>query len=578
MELMTSGEFSRASRLSRKALRLYDEFGLLSPERVDPVTGYRFYAPEQLEQARLVAWLRRLGMPLARIRVMTELPPAQAAVELAAYWHQIESETTARRELATFLIGYLSGRETAMQNRALAVRYAVRSETGLTREDNEDSAYASARLLAVADGMGGHAAGEVASKIAVAAVEHLDEDRPVGDLLAALRLAVEDANQRIADSISADRELQGMGTTLTALRFTGGQVGLVHVGDSRAYLLRGEHLSQITHDDTYVQSLVDSGKLTAEEASHHPRKSVILRALMGEDVDPDVSIREARAGDRYLLCTDGLSDVLTAPTILDTLSEGDPQECADRLVELTLRGGAPDNVTVVVADVVGADYGDDVPVIGGAFIDPTEPAPPPVETSPAERAARMTRVEVPHHVDQPRRGRRWVRRLVITAVILAVLVGGTAGFYAWTQSQYFVGRSGDEVAIFRGVNTDFGPLKFYQVSENTPIKMAELTPAARSQVESGITAHSQSGAEQIVDNLRKTQLLPPCRSSAPTPTPFNRDGAIASSPAPRTTHKASAKTAPRTTARRVVMTPTTPATATPTTPTTASTTPNEGCR
>jgi PPM family protein phosphatase len=455
----------------------------------------------------------------------------------------------------------------------LALRYAVRSDRGLVRGNNEDSVYAGPRLLAIADGMGGHAAGEVASKIAVAAVEHLDEDRPVGDLLAALRLAVEDANHRISDSIRADPELEGMGTTLTALRFTGGQVGLVHVGDSRAYLLRGEHLSQITHDDTYVQSLVDSGKLTAEEASHHPRKSVILRALMGDDVDPDVSIREARAGDRYLLCTDGLSDVLTAPTILETLSEGDAQECADRLVELTLRGGAPDNVTVIVADVVGGDFGDDVPVIGGAFVDPTEPSPPPVEASPAERAAQMTRVQVPQYVAPPPHRRRWLRRLLITAAVLAIVIGGTAGFYAWTQSQYFVGRSGDEVAIFRGVNTDFGPLKFYQVSENTALKMSQLTPAARSEVESGITAHSQSGAERIVDNLIKTQMLPPCRTSPVTPTPFDRDGAIESSPAP-TPRKSTAKTAPRTSPHRIAATPVTP---TPT-PTTASATPNQGCR
>jgi len=297
---------------------------------------------------------------------------------------------------------------------------------------------------------------------------------------------------------------------------------------------------------------------------------------MGDDVDPDVSIREARAGDRYLLCSDGLSDVLTAATIFETLSEGDPQECADRLVELTLRGGAPDNVTVIVADVVGGDFGDDVPVIGGAFIDPTESPPPPVETSPAERAARMTRVEVPQHVEPPLRERRWLRRLLITTAVLVIVIGGTAGFYAWTQSQYFVGRSGDEVAIFRGVNTDFGPLKFYQVSENTPLKMAELTPAARSEVESGITAHSQVGAERIVDNLMKTQLLPPCRSSAPTPTPFDRDGAIASSPAP-TPRKTSAKPAPRTSPHRIAATPTPPP---PTTSaaSAASATPNGACR
>jgi protein phosphatase len=235
-------------------------------------------------------------------------------------------------------------------------------------------------------------------------------------------------------------------------------------------------------------------------------------------------------------------------------------------------------VTVIVADVVGGDFGDDVPVIGGAFVDPTDPSPPLSETSPAERAAQMTRVQVPHHVEPPMRRRRWVRRLVITVAVLAILIGGTVGFYAWTQSQYFVGRSGDEVAIFRGVNTDFGPLKFYQVSENTPLKMAELTPAARSEVESGITAHSQSGAEQIVANLMKTQMLPPCRTSTATPTPLDRDGAIESSPVP-TPRKTTAKVAPRTSPHRIAATPVTPTpTAASTTPTAASTTPNEGCR
>ena len=166
MELMTSGAFAQASGLSRKALRLYDELGLLHPARVDPDTLYRFYHPGQLEQARLVAWLRRLGMPLAVIRSVSGLPPARAAVELAAYWATVEAEIAARRELAAFLIGYLSGKDpgkdTAMSESqgTLTVRYGVRSDIGLHREDNEDAAYAGARLLAVADGMGGHAAGE----------------------------------------------------------------------------------------------------------------------------------------------------------------------------------------------------------------------------------------------------------------------------------------------------------------------------------------------------------------------------------------------------------------------------------
>jgi PPM family protein phosphatase len=399
----------------------------------------------------------------------------------------------------------------------LTLRYAVRSDRGLVRGNNEDAVYAGPRLLAIADGMGGHAAGEVASKLVIGSLERLDEDRPLGDMLYALRNAVEEANHDLAGAIAGDNKLEGMGTTLTALRFTGRQVGLVHVGDSRAYLLRNGHLTQITHDDTYVQSLVDSGRLTAEEASHHPRKSVILRALMGSDVEPDVSIREARARDRYLLCTDGLSDVVTAATIQEALSDGEPQEAADRLVDLALRGGGPDNVTCIVADVVDTEYGDDLPVIGGAFVDPMS-ASDSDGGSPAERAARMTRrpterLRLPIH---PRR-RRW-KPLIVTLVALALLIGGAAAFYSWTQTQYFVGKDGSEVAIFRGVNAQFGPIKFFEVEENTDLKLADLTAAARSQVMSGITASDLAKAQRIKSNLLD-QLLPPCRSDSPSPPP-----------------------------------------------------------
>jgi PPM family protein phosphatase len=356
VELMTSGEFSRASRLTRKALRLYDELGLLQPIRVDPATGYRFYAPAQLEQARLVAWLRRLGMPLARIRLMTELPSAQAASELAAYWHQVESETAARRELASFLIGYLSGRETCMQNRTLAVRYAARSETGLTREGNEDSVYAGTRLLAVADGLGGHAAGEVASAAAIDALRPLDTDVPAGELLDALDHAVRRAGSTLRDMAESDPALEGMGTTLTALLWSGSQLGLVHIGDSRAYLARDGEVFQITHDHTMVQSLLDDGKITPEEVESHPQRSLLLRALTtGGGGEAELQLHEARPGDRYLLCTDGLHEVAPADAVATVLrSAADPEEAVAGLVALAIEGGGPDNVTCIVADVVAA--------------------------------------------------------------------------------------------------------------------------------------------------------------------------------------------------------------------------------
>ena len=411
----------------------------------------------------------------------------------------------------------------------LILRYAVRSDLGLVRGNNEDSVYAGPRLLAIADGMGGHAAGEVASKIVIGALEPLDADRPPGDMIGALRSSVLDANQRISQAVARDAGLDGMGTTLTALRFAGAQVGLVHVGDSRAYLVRDGALTQITHDDTYVQYLVDQGKLTEDEAKDHPRKSVILRALRGADVEPDVSIREARAGDRYLLCTDGLSDVVSTETIMDTLGIADPQESADRLVELALRGGGPDNVTVIVADVVESrpgDVVDDVPVIAGAFVDPSA-ADIPGDDTPAERAARISRPPVAAATPAApvRRRGRWRTPLLIAAV-LAFIAGGLGGTYAWAQTQYYVGKAGNSVAIYRGVNAAFGPIKFSEVVETTKLPIDDLNSSWRSQVQSGITAKSRADARRIVTRLygERKPLCPtpttiPTTTTTPTITP-----------------------------------------------------------
>ena len=354
-DLMTSGAFARASGLSRKALRLYDELGLLRPAQVDPVSQYRRYDPAQLEQARLVAWLRRLGMPLARIRAVSTLPRVQAAAELAAYWDRVEAETAARRELATFLIGFLSGRDTAMRDAqgALAVRCGVQSDIGLHRQDNEDSAYAGARLLAVADGMGGHAGGEVASAAVIEALRPLDTDVPAGELLNALDHAVRRASSALRDIVLQNPSLLGMGTTLTALLWSGSQLGLVHIGDSRAYLVRDGEVFQITHDHTLVQSLLDEGKITAGEVASHPQRSLLLRALGAGNFEPDLQLHEARLGDRYLLCSDGLHQVADAESMARVLlTITDPDQAAKDLIALAIDGGGPDNITCIVADVI----------------------------------------------------------------------------------------------------------------------------------------------------------------------------------------------------------------------------------
>ena len=282
-----------------------------------------------------------------------------------------------------------------------ALVYTARSHLGMVRENNEDSAYAGPRLLALADGMGGHAAGEVASQYVVAELAKLDEDDPGQDLTGALTVALTSGNASIAAHVDAHPETEGMGCTATALLFDGRRMGLIHVGDSRAYLLRDGSLSQITKDDTFVQSLVDRGELSADEAHSHPRRSLILKALTGEPVEPTAVTREARVGDRYLLCSDGLSDPVSADTISDTLAAGTVEEAADRLVQLALRSGGPDNITVVVADVV--ESARDTPVVpvvvGAASEDPAvvDPATDPLANTAAGKAAAFSRAQLASH-------------------------------------------------------------------------------------------------------------------------------------------------------------------------------------
>ncbi|MFI2205498.1 MerR family transcriptional regulator [Streptomyces sp. NPDC020192] len=358
MGLLTIGAFAKASRLSPKALRLYDELGLLAPARVDPVTGYRLYAPEQLDQARLVAWLRRLGMPLARIQHVCTLDAGQAAQEIRAYWAQVEADTTARRDLATFLIDHLSWKDPAMAPpvKPLDIRYAALSDTGLVRESNQDTVYAGSGLLAVADGFG--STGATASAAAVDALRRLEADGiPAGNLLNVLEDAVDQARQAVqgVDVVGIGSFPEGAGTTLTAMLWTGSQMALVHIGDSRVHLLRDGRLFQITHDHTVVQSLIDEGRLSPEEAVTHPQRSLLVRAL-GHHADdtPDMRLHDAEPNDRYLLCSDGLSTVVPTEAIRQVLAEtSEPAQAARELIGLANGSGGPDNVSCVVADVVG---------------------------------------------------------------------------------------------------------------------------------------------------------------------------------------------------------------------------------
>ncbi|MEU0113812.1 MerR family transcriptional regulator [Streptomyces bobili] len=352
MHMLTIGAFARASRLSAKALRLYDELDLLRPARVDPDTGYRYYTTGQLEQARLVAWLRRLGMPLARIREVCALDPAAAATEIRAYWARVEAETAVRRDLAAFLVDQLS--QTPEMSRKdttmLELRYSAHSDRGRVRPENQDTAYAGGRLLAVADGFG--PAGAPASSAAVEALRFLDtEEVPAGDVLNLLDDAVRGANDAVRDAADGAGDA---GTTLTALVWTGSRLALAHIGDSRAYLLRDGALFLITHDHTVVQSMIDEGRLTAEEAVAHPQRALLLKALPGA-TPPNAELRlhDAQPGDRYLLCSDGLSTVVPEPRIRALLTKTpSPADTVLALVAEANGAGGPDNVSCVVADLV----------------------------------------------------------------------------------------------------------------------------------------------------------------------------------------------------------------------------------
>jgi PPM family protein phosphatase len=407
----------------------------------------------------------------------------------------------------------------------LALRYAIRSDVGLLREGNEDAAYAGPRLLAVADGMGGHAAGEVASAAAISAIARLDDDVPGNDLLDALSDAVSEANHALHDMVAADPAIEGMGTTLTAMLWSGQRMALCHIGDSRAYLLRGREFHQITHDHTLVQTLVDEGRISPDDVATHPQRSMLLRALDGRaDVEPDLSLREVRVGDRYLLCSDGLSGVVSEDTLHKTLATiGDLDEAVLQLIELAIRGGGPDNITCIVADVVDSATAplppSDVSVVVGAASNGSG-RPAVHSDTPAGRAHMLTQtapqsaiaVAIAHDDPVPReageaeegpgRRRRWPLVTTALAVLVILIVGGAYAGWRYTQSQYYVGADDGKVVIYRGIKPKVAWVSLSKVYRQTGIPLAMIPTTDVQSIRSTIPASGLAEAERIVSNIR----------------------------------------------------------------------------
>jgi protein phosphatase len=441
----------------------------------------------------------------------------------------------------------------------LVIKYAARSDRGLHRSNNEDSVYAGPHLLAIADGMGGHAAGEVASKVVIAALAPLDEVLPGDDLLVRLHEAVVAGNDTIAELVDQDPDLEGMGTTLTAILFGGPRLGVVNIGDSRTYMTRDGVFNQITRDDSFVQSLLDEGRITPEEATTHPQRSLVLRALVGhETIEPTLQVRETRVGDRYLLCSDGLSDVVSFEKLAEAMQIPDRQACADRMIELALQGGGPDNVTVIVADVV-----EEEPGVTQAFgIGPEgtdnhlKPVPNPhnnphnQNTSPPRPPVQMPMGQQQQpggpggppggpqqqHMQQPpqpakkkRRGRRILIGAAV-AVVLLVVAGAVARYLVYQN--YYVGIGDNaEITVFQGARNPVLGVELHrrvegscspmqQASSCVPLKLSDLKDANKQQVTTGLPVADLDAARSTITMWRNEgvqEQLPPCQTPTTEP-------------------------------------------------------------
>jgi PPM family protein phosphatase len=413
----------------------------------------------------------------------------------------------------------------------MRLRFGASTDVGRMRTNNEDSYLSETPVAAVADGMGGHRAGEVASAIAMEELAALRGKGPWPNDRAAtddLKRAIVRANRRIREMAAGDRELNGMGTTLVALLEDGDSVHLANVGDSRAYLLRQGELTQVTVDHTLVQELIDEGRLSPEDAERHPQRSMITRALgVDYEVEIDLFTYKLQPGDRLLLCTDGLSGVLEPAKIRNVLLRvRDPQKAADRLVAMANEGGGPDNITVIVVDTEQATAEPDATDDLATGVGSATGALPTLDVGDAAgRDGRAVRAAK----DRSLRLHRRLQRLLLVLIVLALLAVAVVAGRSFLYSRYWVGFDGDVVAVFRGVPGDVAGLRFSRMVERSPVTRAQVPSGYAARLEDGIPADS-------LDDARRIALC--------APLVFSPGGCAGTGPASATT------TAPTTTTTR----------------------------
>lgn len=418
----------------------------------------------------------------------------------------------------------------------LRLAYSAISDVGRVRRDNQDSGYAGPWLLTVCDGVGGAARGDLASSTAVQQLRKLDSE-PTDDLLALVAGAIHRADDRIGELVEEDPELNGTSTTATVVLFDGARIGVGHLGDSRGYLLRGGELRRLTHDHTFVQSLVDEGRITEEESRVHPNRNLILKALDGiRHEEPDLFEVPLEVGDRIFLCSDGACGTLDDARMADILASGTPDYAAVELVRASLEAGSSDNVTCVVADVIDTEpdpalepllvgAAADLPRKGsgggpgrGLFrghrsgdtgeIDPVTDAPDGVPADLHAFASDPIDPEARRYAPRPPARHTWLKRMLVIAALLGIVWMALAAAWSWSQQQFYVGVSDHKVTIFRGLNAEIPGVDVSHPYEVSDVDVANLSEIDAEQVTAGIEASDLDDARATVDNYAARQDVP----------------------------------------------------------------------
>ncbi len=406
------------------------------------------------------------------------------------------------------------------------ISYAL-SDVGRVRSSNQDSGYAGLNLFFVADGMGGHAGGDIASALVAQHVAQLDEQfTDVENAAKALNETIWTANDVLAAAVQEHPDLAGMGTTFSGLTVVGDQMVIAHIGDSRVYVVRDGHVKQVTVDHTFVQRLVDTGRITPEEALVHPRRSVLMRVLGEQEARPaiDSIVMDALPGDRWLLCSDGLSGYVPDDIVNQILTSKIPaDEAAELLVGETLEHGAPDNVTVVVVDVIGSavptDFEPTKRFVGSGANEVV------IDDRKGRKGLRIFNTKIlddiigrgyqeaeflpgtEEYLEQilleTRSRIRWrrIRQLLTLAALIALVASLATAAYNYTQTRYYVSESNGYIAIYQGIHEELGPFKFNRVLEVTDYRLDELSDYWQAVVEKSVSTDSLESAKQTVESI-----------------------------------------------------------------------------